>query len=120
MASTVTVSASARIDDGVLAQINAAANPASFAVGVGTNGQRQTVSLSGSAFTALTVPSGAKGIFIPSPPVSLTLKGVTGDTGVTITGATTNGVPIMLPLTGTPSLGLANGGSSATVDVIFF
>ena len=118
MASMVTVGASVRIDDGISAQVNSAPSVPAFPVGVGVNGQRQTLSL-GSGNTSVVVPPGTKGIFIPSPPVSLTLKGQSTDTGAVLTTSTTNGVPILMPLTA-QTLNFANGGSATTVEVIFF
>jgi hypothetical protein len=59
-----------------------------FALGAAGDGTRQAVSLAGSStFTALTVPSGAKGIriLLPLTAASMTLKGATGDaTGIVI------------------------------------
>jgi len=102
---------------------NQAKRESRFVPGVG-NGQRQTVSLTGSAFTALTVPSGAKAVMILlGTAVSLTLKGVTGDTGITIAPASAPIADafICLPLGATPSIGIANGSASAqSVEVIWF
>jgi len=84
-------------------------------VGLNGNGQRQTISCTGSAFTALTVPSGAQLLIIlPGTAISLTLKGVTGDTGITIAPAS-NPIrfPLIIPLGATPSIGIANGNASA-------
>lgn len=86
--------------------------------------QRQKVTLAGSVFTTITVPAGAKSVEIRvGSAVSLTLKGVTGDTGVKIAPATNpTGVPVIMPLdpTVTPSLGILNGSAaSQTVEVIF-
>lgn len=82
--------------------------------------KRETVSLTGSAFTALTAPSGAKHVIIlPGTAVSLTLKGVTGDTGVALTPASSpTGAPISLPVS-SPSIGIYNGGSTASVEVFW-
>ena len=47
--------------------------------------QTQTVTLTGSAFTALTVPSGAKGLFIDTSAISgLKLKGISADNGISL------------------------------------
>ena len=58
---------------------------------------------------------------LPSTAVSLVLKGVTGDTGTTITPATNfPGVPLLLPLGASPSIGMLNNSSTAvTVNVVF-
>ena len=79
-------------------------------------GKREIVSLTGSAFTALTVPAGAKAVLIvpEAAAVSLTLKGLTADTGTTIAPASNaiNG-PTFLFLGATPSIGIANGNATA-------
>jgi len=74
----------------------------------------ETVSLTGSAFTALSPPSGAKAVLIlPGTSVSLSLKSVTGDGGIAVTPASSPlSVPILLPLGATPSIGIANGSAS--------
>lgn len=94
-----------------------------FALGSADDGKRESVSLTGSStFTALTVPSGAKGvrILLPATATSLTLKGVTGDTGVTIVGASGyTGLPIVLPVS-SPSIGILNAGSTVTAVVEWF
>ena len=79
--------------------------------------KRERVSLTGSAFTAFTVPSGAKSLEIRvGSAVSLTLKGITGDTGITIAPASNPiGAPVFLPLGASPSIGVANGSGSAQV-----
>lgn len=84
--------------------------------------QKQEVSLTGSAFTTITVPSGARAVLIePGSATSLTIKGVTGDTGTTIVpSSNTPGLPIFLPLGSSPSLGILNGGSTATVRLWYF
>ena len=89
----------------------------------GTNlPKREIVSLTGSAFTALTAPSGAKGIFIVNAPanISLTLKSVTGDTGIAMTPASNSaGLPIFLPVS-SPSIGILNGNATArTITIIW-
>lgn len=93
-----------------------------FATGAGDRADIRRVSLTGSAFTALTVPSGSKAvvIYLPATAVSLTLKGVTGDSGVPITPASNAlGLPVVLPLGSSPSIGITNGGSTVSVDVLF-
>lgn len=82
----------------------------------------EVISLTGSAFTALSPPSGALGVLIiPESAVSLSLKNVTGDaTGIVTVPATANGIPILLPLGTAPGLGFLNNGATATVKVIWF
>lgn len=83
--------------------------------------KREKVSLTGSAFTALTPPSGATAVILRlGASVSLTQKGVTGDTGTTI-APTSNpkGVPFLIPLGASPSIGIANAGSTVTIEVIW-
>lgn len=92
------------------------------AIGAGTNGKRETVSLTGSStFTALTVPSGAKAVLIlVGTNASLTLKGVTGDTGIALTpSSNAAGYPVLLPLGTSPSIGILNAGTTASVEVIW-
>jgi hypothetical protein len=81
--------------------------------------KRHTLS---NGFTAITVPTGAKGvIMVPiSGAFTHTLKGITGDTGVVLGAASTLPIiPIVLPLGTTPSLGLACTGA-AVVLIVFF
>lgn len=120
MASTATIGVAASINDAtkdvIVESVRASFTPLSI------NGKRETVSLTGSAFTALTVPSGAKAVLILcQDKVSLTLKGVTGDTGIAITPASSPvSVPVLVPLGATPSIGILNGGSTTTVEVVWF
>lgn len=88
------------------------------------NGQRSTVNLTASAFTAFTIPSGAKVaiIFLTTAGESLTLKGATGDgTGIAISPSSNPlGLPLVIPLGSSPSLGILNsGGADERVEVIF-
>lgn len=80
---------------------------------VGTNGDRTTVTLS-AAFNALTVPSGA--VFVRIVWVSgtgtLTLKGVTGDTGIAMGALSATSPAIMLPVS-SPSIGILASGSGS-------
>lgn len=80
--------------------------------------QQQTVTIAASTFTALTVPSGATGVCIVLPTTgsaTISLKGITGDsTSILVDG--TNGVPIILPLRGTPVLGFAKS-DAGTIDI---
>lgn len=91
--------------------------------GTTPNGQRLPVTLAGGAFTALTVPSGAKAIaIILGGATSLVLKGVTGDTGVPIAPASNpiTAFDLIMPLGAAPSIGILNNNtSSQTVEVIF-
>ena len=84
-------------------------------------GKREIVSLPGSAFTALTVPSGAKAVLIvlEAAAVSLTLKGLTADTGTTIAPASNpiNG-PTFLFLGATPSIGILNGSATTRTALV--
>jgi hypothetical protein len=88
-----------------------------------TNGKRESISLAGSAFTALSPPTNASCLIIPfdkapnDSVVSLTLKSITGDNGIPIVPATNlKKIPLVLPLGATPSIGILNG--SASVQVI--
>lgn len=88
--------------------------------------KREVLSLTGSGFTALTVPTGAS-LAIINPVVQgvqaagVTLKGVTGDTGIAaVPSSLPITAPIMVPLGTTPSIGLANASASAqSVEVIW-
>ena len=77
--------------------------------------KREVVSLTGSAFTALSPPTSAKAVLIYlESGVSITTKGVTGDTGTTVAPASGPiRAPVLLPLGASPSLGLTNGNASA-------
>lgn len=85
--------------------------------------KRESVSLTGSTtFTALSPPSGAKGVLIipPSGTTSLTLKGVTGDAGTPIVPASTPILaPLFLSLGTSPSIGILNAGATVTVVLIW-
>ena len=84
--------------------------------------KRERVSLTGSAFTALSPPSGAKAVLIdPDTSVSLTIKGITGDTGTVITPSSAPlGIPVILPLGSAPSIGIANGSATAQVVTVWW
>lgn len=92
-----------------------------------TNGKRETVSLTGSTFTALSPPTGAVALLIPfdkapnTTLVSLTLKGVTGDsTGIAIIpSSNSKNIPLLLPLGSSPSIGILNGGSTANIEIVW-
>ena|SRR5258708_1230532 len=96
--------------------------PARFGPGAGTTGKRETVSLPGSTFTALSPPAGAKALcIILGQATSLTLKGITGDTGVALTPASNAiGFDAILPLGASPSIGILNGNASGqSVDLLW-
>lgn len=78
---------------------------------LGTNGKREDVALT-AAFTALSPPTGAVCVMIKlvSGAVTLTLKGVTGDTGIKLQSGTLSTIPICLPLGTTPSIGILSDG----------
>jgi len=86
------------------------------------NGQRQPISLTASAFTSITVPSGVNAVMLVlGAAFNLVLKGITGDTGINLV-PTTNplGIDVFLPLGASPSLGILNNHTSAqTIEVIF-
>lgn len=93
---------------------------ARFSVGAGVSGKHEQVSLSGNAFTSLSPPSGAKLVIIEpaSAAVSVTLKGVTGDTGVAVLPSSNPlGIPLVMPLGSSPSIGFQNSGAATSVDV---
>lgn len=96
--------------------------PVRFAPGAGKSGLMETVTLTGSSFTAIAVPAGAKAALFEfdTTDVNMVLKGVTGDTGITISPATNPvGCPMLLPLGASPSLGILNNGPTVTVNVTF-
>ena len=84
--------------------------------------KREVVSLTGSAFTALSPPSGAKAAIIDvGTSVSLTLKGLTGDSGTTVAPASSPiGLPLVVPLGATPSIGFANGSSTEQTVTVWW
>lgn len=81
----------------------------------------ERVTLTASVFTALSPPTGAKAvvIFVGSA-TSLTLKGVTGDgTGIVVAPTSAPiGLPVMLPLGATPSIGILNGVASDQIVTV--
>lgn len=86
------------------------------------NGVVQQVTLTGSAFTALSVPAGAKVMFCffkAASAVNLVLKGITGDQGIPLLPATSPGPwDLRLPLNGT-SVGFQNNGSTQVIELLF-
>lgn len=89
-------------------------SPAAIPAGVDQRG----VSVSGAAFGALTVPTGARMALIElgTGMDDITLKGVTGDTGIDAS-PTSNplGLPILVPLGDSPSIGLTNGSGETQI-----
>lgn len=85
---------------------------------VGESGKRETVTLS-AAFTALSPPTGAVAVAIRwiSGTGNITLKGVTGDTGVDLGVLDGDSPVIILPLS-SPSIGLLSD-ASGTVEVLW-
>lgn len=90
-------------------------------------GRRTTVTLTASTFTALTIPTGAKAIVVefdkePNDSlINLTLKGITGDTGVKLVpSSAAPKIPLVLPLGSSPSCGITNGeASDQTIEILF-
>lgn len=86
-------------------------------------GQRQTISLPASTFTAIPVPSGAKVvILILGGAVSLVLKGITGDSNsMTLTPATNPlGIDAMFPAGPAMVFGLLNNALvSQSIEALF-
>ena len=90
--------------------------------GVG-NGKRESISCTGAAFVALSPPTGSKAValILPITAVSLTLKGVTGDTGIALTPSSLfAGIDAFFPLGSSPSIGIANAGSTVVIEVLWF
>lgn len=84
----------------------------------GANGYRETKSLS-AAFNALTVPTGARFVEIGwvSGTGSLTLKGVTGDTGVALGVLTASSPRLRLPIS-SPSIGIL-ASATGSVEILW-
>lgn len=95
-------------------------NPVRFACGITGGPVLQEVSLTGSAFTSLSPPSGARAVLIVvDSDASLVLKGVSGDTGVALTPSTgTIGLDVLMPVS-SPSIGILNSGSTVVVPVLW-
>lgn len=100
--------------------INRELPPTRFACASGLPKQ-EVVSLTGSAFTALSPPSGAKAVVIqPGTATTLTIKGITGDTGVaSVPASNPIGGDMLLYLGSSPSIGILNGGSTAAVTLLW-
>lgn len=123
MAAFADVSISLTTRDGQGLRLSFVPDGYRFTVGSGNAGKFEQVSLTGSAFTALTVPTGAKGILIDlKNAVSLTLKGVTGDgTGIALEPSTNaTGLPLLMPLGTSPSIGILNGSASAQLIDVYW
>lgn len=120
MTTTAEVSASVVINDGTRDCENLSQSASVTLATAMANGQRQPIALT-AAFTALTVPSGAQGVMIVfvSGANTITLKGITGDTGIVISTAALKTFPILLPLGTSPSIGILSNGVGV-VDVIWF
>ena len=126
MASFVEVVVNIEVKDELFTQVQAVRSKGRW-VPVSTNGKRENVTLTLSAFTALSPPTGSSMLVIDfsRPPnstiISLTLKGVTGDTGITLRPATNlKPIPLILPLGATPSIGIANGHSAnQTIELLW-
>ena len=121
MSSFVDLQVDIEVKDELFTQVQAVRSKGRW-VPVSTNGKRENVSLTLSAFTALSPPSGASMLVIDfsRPPnstiINLTLKGVTGDTGITLRPATNlKPMSLILPLGATPSIGILNNHSSTQV-----
>ena len=81
----------------------------SIAVGTGVDATNTYASING--FQALTVPTGATAVLIipvAGNTQTLTLKGVTGDTGIVIDKLN----PSVVALGSSPSIGITTGGST--------
>lgn len=84
--------------------------------------QVNSLTFSGASFISTTGPSGAYGVLIEPPSnnqVSLTLKGVTGDTGIPLNP----GMPTLLSfgnITSTTNVGLTSGGAITGVVTLSF
>lgn len=88
--------------------------------GLGTVLDTRSYTLS-TSFQALTVPTGATRVLIvvPASAQTVTLKGITGDTGIAWGTDASNATWAVLPVT-SPSIGLVAGGSVSGVIVKFF
>ncbi len=100
----------------------AQSNVSRWSPGAGVAGERISVTLTASSYNALTVPSGAKAVvMILGSATSLTLKGMTGDTGIPIAPASNpTGMDLMFPLGASPSIGILNGlASDQPIEIIW-
>lgn len=95
--------------------INMETPPVRFGSAAGLPKQ-EVVSLTGSAFTALSPPTGSKALIIrPGLATSLTLKGITGDSASLTIAPAANplGGDMLFYLGAAPVLGILNGSVSA-------
>lgn len=84
--------------------------------------KRETVTLTAAAFTTFTQPSGASLLIVipASAAASLTLKGVTGDSGIgSVPNTLYKGFPMLLPLSAAINVGIANAGAVTTAELIW-
>lgn len=119
MATSAAILARAVLTDVTGAEQQRASLTATIADVVGENGKRETVTL-GASFSSLSPPSGASAVLIHvvSGAVTLTLKGITADTGVVLSSAALAAVPLLLPLGSSPSIGILSDGV-AVLDVLW-
>ncbi|MEK9644300.1 MAG: hypothetical protein VW547_02020 [Alphaproteobacteria bacterium] len=117
MTTTGTIIQRATANDGTR-DVQRAVKESSISDVVGEAGKRETVSLS-AAFNALSPPTGAAFVMIRwiSGTGSLTLKGVTGDTGIALGTLAASSPAIMLPIS-SPSIGILSD-ASGSVEVLW-
>lgn len=119
MASTVAISVTVTINDGSKDTVKESVAVPAFNV-TALNGKRETLTLAAGNNT-ITPPATAKGcLVLEQTQVNLTLKGVAGDAGVALQGATTNGVPALIPLAGAGATFVLNSTAGGTVEVVWF
>lgn len=121
MANLCEVSLRVTVTDATGVMLNRELPPVRFSPASGLPKQ-EVVSLTGSAFTALSPPSGAKAVILETGTTpSLILKGVTGDSAsITLTpSSNVLGGDHFLWLGTSPVLGLLNNGSTASITVIW-
>ncbi len=97
--------------------------PVSFQLGVGDHVKQEKLSLTGSAFTALSPPTGAKLLLLAlGDAPSLSLKSVTGDgAGLTITPSTlVLGGDHLIWLGDSPTIGIYNADSDSATGWAFW
>lgn len=118
MASTATVAVSVTVSDGTKNTVQESYSVNGLTI-VAENGKRETLSLSAGANT-ITPPTGAKGVLLMCQgKVSLTLKGIGGDTGVAIEGASANQIPALIPLSGSVASFVLNSTGAQTLEAIW-
>ena len=122
MASFVTLTQELRIDSADGNQGGRSPITTRWVPGAGVNGKREQITLTASAFTALSPPTSAKAVMlILGTAINLTLKGVTGDTGTKLVPATLPlGFDAIIPLGASPSIGITSAHTSdQTIEVIW-